>query len=146
MLALRMAAHQISMPWLDATVAQNRDAWLLARQRYDGGVASFIEVLDAERTLQQNQLSLAESSTTVGIDLVSLYLRWVVAGSALIDYAFVSTIEELDTTDLHSQTSHRLLRPFHMTYDLWSGKIETPLVLTQQPRYVAEALHIFIGC
>ncbi len=66
-------AHQDQHAWLDATVAQNRDAWLLARQRYDGGVASFIEVLDAERTLQQNQLSLAESSTTVGIDLVSLY-------------------------------------------------------------------------
>jgi outer membrane protein, multidrug efflux system len=59
--------------WLDLTVAQNRDAWLLARQRYDGGVASFIEVLDAERTLQQNQLFLAESRTAVGDDLVRLY-------------------------------------------------------------------------
>jgi outer membrane protein TolC len=46
---------------------------MLARQRYDGGVASFIEVLDAERTLQQNQGSLAESSTAVGDDLVRLY-------------------------------------------------------------------------
>jgi outer membrane protein, multidrug efflux system len=54
-------------------VAQNRDAWLLAQQRYDAGVASFIEVLDAERTLQQNQLSLAESRTAVGVDLVRLY-------------------------------------------------------------------------
>ena len=59
--------------WLDSTVTQNRDAWLLARQRYDAGVASFIEVLDAERTLQQNQLSLAESRTAVGVDLVRLY-------------------------------------------------------------------------
>ena len=51
----------------------NRDAWLLARQRYDGGVANFIEVLDAERTLQQNQLLLAESRTAVCDDLIRLY-------------------------------------------------------------------------
>jgi outer membrane protein TolC len=66
-------ADQDRRAWLDSTVAQNRDAWMLARQRYDGGVASFIEVLDAERTLQQNQGSLAESSTAVGDDLVRLY-------------------------------------------------------------------------
>jgi NodT family efflux transporter outer membrane factor (OMF) lipoprotein len=66
-------ADQDRRAWLDSTVAQNRDAWQLARQRYDGGVASFIEVLDAERTLQQNQLSLAESRTAVGNDLVRLY-------------------------------------------------------------------------
>ena len=66
-------ADQDRRAWLESTVAQNRDAWLLARQRYDGGVASFIEVLDAERTLQQNQLSLADTSTEVGDDLVRLY-------------------------------------------------------------------------
>jgi multidrug efflux system outer membrane protein len=54
-------------------VGQNRDALTLARQRYASGVASFIEALDAERTLQQNQLSLAQSNTIVGDDLVSLY-------------------------------------------------------------------------
>ena len=66
-------ADQDRRAWLDSTVAQNRDAWLLARQRYEGGVTSFIEVLDAERTLQQNQLSLAESRTAVGGDLIRLY-------------------------------------------------------------------------
>jgi len=66
-------ADQDRHAWLDATVAQNRDAWMLVRQRYDGGIASFIEVLDAERTLQQNELSLAESTTAVGDDLVRLY-------------------------------------------------------------------------
>ena len=66
-------ADQDRRAWLDLTVAQNRDAWMLARQRYDGGVANFIEVLDAERTLQQNQGALAESSTVVGEDLVRLY-------------------------------------------------------------------------
>ena len=66
-------ADQDRHAWLDATVAQNRDAWMLVRQRYDGGIASFIEVLDAERTLQQNELYLAESTTAVGNDLVRLY-------------------------------------------------------------------------
>jgi NodT family efflux transporter outer membrane factor (OMF) lipoprotein len=66
-------ADQDRRAWLDLTVAHNRDAWLLARQRYDGGVASFIEVLDAERTLQQNQLLLAESRTAVCDDLIRLY-------------------------------------------------------------------------
>jgi outer membrane protein TolC len=66
-------ADQDRRAWLDLTVAHNRDAWLLARQRYDGGVANFIEVLDAERTLQQNQLLLAESRTTLCEDLIRLY-------------------------------------------------------------------------
>ena len=66
-------ADQDRRAWLDFTVTQNRDALTLARQRYDGGVASFIDVLDAQRTMQQNQLSLAQSSTAVADDLVRLY-------------------------------------------------------------------------
>ena len=66
-------ADQDRRAWLDSAVAENRDAWLLAKQRYDAGVTSFIEVLDAERTMQQNQVSLAESRTAVGVDLVRLY-------------------------------------------------------------------------
>jgi multidrug efflux system outer membrane protein len=58
---------------LEATVEQDRDALELTRQRYGSGVASFIEVLDAERTLRQNELSRAQSATVVGEDLVSLY-------------------------------------------------------------------------
>ena len=58
---------------LDATVAENRDALTLTRERYESGVISFIEVLDSERTLQQNQLSLADSTTAIATDLVRLY-------------------------------------------------------------------------
>jgi len=36
-------------------------------------VASFIDVLEAERTLQQNELSLADGATAVSTDLVVLY-------------------------------------------------------------------------
>jgi NodT family efflux transporter outer membrane factor (OMF) lipoprotein len=59
--------------WLDATVGQNRDALALSRQRYESGVISFIDVLDVERTLQQNELSLTDSTTSVTTDLVRLY-------------------------------------------------------------------------
>jgi NodT family efflux transporter outer membrane factor (OMF) lipoprotein len=58
---------------LTETVARNQDAVDLARQRYASGVASFIDVLDAERTLEQDQLTLADSTTSVSIDLVALY-------------------------------------------------------------------------
>lgn len=58
---------------LEAASAASREALTLARQRYEGGVTSFIEVLDAERTLQQNELSLAETTTAVSTDLVALY-------------------------------------------------------------------------
>jgi NodT family efflux transporter outer membrane factor (OMF) lipoprotein len=59
--------------WLNATVAQNRDALALTRQRYESGVATYIEVLDAERTLRQNEISLADSATALATDLVTLY-------------------------------------------------------------------------
>ena len=58
---------------LDATLAQNRAALALARQRYQSGIASFLEVLDAERALQQTRLSLTDSTATVSTDLVVLY-------------------------------------------------------------------------
>lgn len=58
---------------LGAAVAHSRDALTLARQRYESGVATFIVVLDAERTVQQNDEALAESVTSVSTDLVALY-------------------------------------------------------------------------
>ena len=58
---------------LEDTVARNREAVDLARQRYASGLGDFIDVLDAERTLQQNQLSLTDGATAVSTDLVVLY-------------------------------------------------------------------------
>ncbi|HEX4096134.1 MAG TPA: TolC family protein, partial [Caulobacteraceae bacterium] len=58
---------------LDATVAQNRTAVALALDRYRSGVGDFLDVLDAQRTQQQNQLQLADSATAVSTDLVALY-------------------------------------------------------------------------
>jgi NodT family efflux transporter outer membrane factor (OMF) lipoprotein len=66
-------ADQARRGALIATVAHDRDAVDLGRQRYASGVGSFIDVLDAERTLEQNELSLADASAAVSIDLVVLY-------------------------------------------------------------------------
>jgi len=53
--------------------ARDREAADLARQRYASGVGSFIDVLDAERTRQQNALTLADIATAVSTDLIVLY-------------------------------------------------------------------------
>jgi NodT family efflux transporter outer membrane factor (OMF) lipoprotein len=58
---------------LEATLAQNRTALSLAQQRYQSGVAGFLDVLYAERTQQQTELSLTDSTATVSTDLVALY-------------------------------------------------------------------------
>lgn len=58
---------------LAETLAQNRIALNLAQQRYQSGIANFLDVLDAERTLQQTELSLADSTAAVSTDLVALY-------------------------------------------------------------------------
>jgi len=58
---------------LAAAVQQSRDALTLARARYSSGVANFIDVLDAQRSLQQNELALATNTTAVSTDLVTIY-------------------------------------------------------------------------
>ena len=57
----------------EVAVAQNRDALTLSRARYASGITNFLDVLDAERNLQQTELSLADSTATVSIDLVALF-------------------------------------------------------------------------
>jgi outer membrane protein, multidrug efflux system len=58
---------------LAAAVDQSRDALNLARDRYSSGVTPFIDVLDAERNLQQNELALATDTTVIATDLVAVY-------------------------------------------------------------------------
>ncbi|MGH8170857.1 MAG: efflux transporter outer membrane subunit [Steroidobacteraceae bacterium] len=58
---------------LETAVTASRNARQLAQQRYQSGVASFIDVLDAERTEEQIGLSLADASAAVSADLVQLY-------------------------------------------------------------------------
>lgn len=58
---------------LQAAVNASRNALDLARERYTSGIANFIDVLDAERSEEQSQLSLANATTAVSLDLVRLY-------------------------------------------------------------------------
>jgi NodT family efflux transporter outer membrane factor (OMF) lipoprotein len=54
-------------------VAESRHALDLAKARYAQGVSGFLEVLDAERIAQDNELQLTVSTTLVSNNLVALY-------------------------------------------------------------------------
>jgi len=64
---------QASARALAETVARNREAVQMARQRYVSGVGDFIDVLDADRSRQQNAILLADQSTAISTDLIVLY-------------------------------------------------------------------------
>ena len=49
-------------------VTDNQHAVVLAQSRYQQGVADFLSVLDAERSLLATQLQLADSTTTVSTE------------------------------------------------------------------------------
>jgi NodT family efflux transporter outer membrane factor (OMF) lipoprotein len=54
-------------------VSAGRLALDLARQRYAQGVTDFLTVLDTQRSLLVNELQLADTTTTVSNNLVTLY-------------------------------------------------------------------------
>ncbi len=57
----------------EAYVAAALDALRLANVRYEGGVASYLEVLDAERRSYESQLSLTETRRNQLVAVVRLY-------------------------------------------------------------------------
>jgi NodT family efflux transporter outer membrane factor (OMF) lipoprotein len=66
-------AEQLRRDELVHAVADIRHALMLAQSRYQQGVADFLTVLDAERSLLAAQQQLAASTTTVSANLVALY-------------------------------------------------------------------------
>ena len=60
----------------------SRDAWALARVRYEHGLTDFLVQLDAERTLLQAQREQADSSGRLALDLVMLTKALGGAGAA----------------------------------------------------------------
>lgn len=66
-------AEQARREQLTQAVAENQRALNLAQTRYQQGVADFLTVLDAERSLLASQQQLADSTTTVSANLVALY-------------------------------------------------------------------------
>jgi NodT family efflux transporter outer membrane factor (OMF) lipoprotein len=66
-------AEQRRRDQLAEAVTQNQRAVSLAQTRYQQGVADFLQVLDAQRSLFATQQELADSTTTVDTDLVAIY-------------------------------------------------------------------------
>jgi NodT family efflux transporter outer membrane factor (OMF) lipoprotein len=66
-------AEQTRRDELIHAVNDNQHALVLAQSRYQQGVADFLTVLVAERSLLAAQLQLADSTTTVSSNLVALY-------------------------------------------------------------------------
>jgi NodT family efflux transporter outer membrane factor (OMF) lipoprotein len=58
---------------LKAQTEHSRQALALSRVRYANGVADFLNVLDAERTVLQAELQYAQSTTAVSANVVQLY-------------------------------------------------------------------------
>ena len=67
------SAEQLRREQLARAVDQGRHALGLARQQYVQGLATFLDVLTAERTLFSLEQQYADSTTTVSTDLVQLY-------------------------------------------------------------------------
>ncbi len=58
---------------LNAAYQQNQLALHLTQQRYEHGLVTFLEVLDAERTVLSSQNDLAQSASLSVTDVVALY-------------------------------------------------------------------------
>jgi len=67
------AKEQVRRRSLADAVSTSQDALHLSRQLYTNGLASFLNVLDAERTLHQAEVELVQSERTVSLNLVALY-------------------------------------------------------------------------
>jgi NodT family efflux transporter outer membrane factor (OMF) lipoprotein len=66
-------AEQARRDELIHAVFDNQHALTLAQSRYQQGVADFLTVLDAQRSLLATEQQLADSTTTVSSNLVALY-------------------------------------------------------------------------
>jgi len=67
------AKEQIRRRALDDAVKSSQDSLHLANQLYSNGLASFINVLDAERSLYQAEDALVQSDKAVTQNVISLY-------------------------------------------------------------------------
>jgi len=67
------AKEQIRRRSLEDAVKSSEESLRLANQLYANGLANFINVLDAERSLYQAQDALVQSDKTVTTDVIALY-------------------------------------------------------------------------
>ncbi|HLZ55031.1 MAG TPA: efflux transporter outer membrane subunit [Verrucomicrobiae bacterium] len=67
------AKEQVRRRSLEDAVKSSHESLRLANQLYANGLANFINVLDAERSLYQAQDALVQSDRTVSTDVIALY-------------------------------------------------------------------------
>jgi outer membrane protein TolC len=67
------AKEQIHRQSLMAAVQADQQALEISRQYYRSGLADFLNVLDAQRSLYQTQDALVQSELAVSLDVVALY-------------------------------------------------------------------------
>jgi NodT family efflux transporter outer membrane factor (OMF) lipoprotein len=67
------SSQQLSHDQLQATVNDDQKALRLAQAQYTAGTGSFLQVLDAERSLLSAQQALTDNTTQISTTLVSLY-------------------------------------------------------------------------
>ncbi len=67
------AKEQIRRQSLGDAVKSSEESLRLAKQLYANGLATYINVLDAERSLYQAQDALVQSDKTVTTDVIALY-------------------------------------------------------------------------
>jgi NodT family efflux transporter outer membrane factor (OMF) lipoprotein len=67
------AKEQIRRQQLDDAVKSSTESLRLANQLYANGLSNFINVLDAERSLDQAQDALVQSDRTISANLIALY-------------------------------------------------------------------------
>ncbi len=67
------SAQQQRRDQLQTSVADNQKALSLAQAQYKGGIGSFLQVLTAQRSLLAAEQDLAENTTEISTNLVSLY-------------------------------------------------------------------------
>jgi multidrug efflux system outer membrane protein len=70
---VRYARLQREREHLQAAAAAGGEAARLARLRFDGGIADFLQVLDAERSQLETEDRLVQSETRSAVALVALY-------------------------------------------------------------------------
>jgi len=66
-------AEQVRQHALQKAAEANEHSLSLARQRYQAGLSSFLDVLDAERRLYASQTDVVRSSVTIGTNLIHIY-------------------------------------------------------------------------
>lgn len=66
-------SEQVRRERLKAQVGHAREALVLARSRYDQGVADFTTLLNNAQTVLQAEQQYAQSTTNVSVDLIALY-------------------------------------------------------------------------